>query len=257
MGKDGAIALSRRGHQVLATTHTQTEAEALRKELNEIDVDIPVTKIDIRQPSDRRKALDFEPDVLINNAAIGESGPIAEIPMDRVRDNFETNVFGTLALTQPIARQMAQRKSGRIIVFSSVGGKITLPYLGAYNMTKYALESMSDALRQELAPYGVKVSVIEPGAIGTGFNERMNESKYTWFNEKSFFADDAELMKKYEQMLVRNQAPTDGITSAVVHAVESARPKTRYIRPRAIGIQVWLAQLVPDRIRDWMIRRNI
>lgn len=256
MGRDYAFALADRGHEVFATTETDQQAQELRQEAKEKNHNIKVEKLDIRSPEDHQKAVDFNPDVLINNAAIGESGPLAEIPMEHFKENFETNVFGTIELTQRVLKNMIKRKGGRIIIFSSVGGKVVIPYLGTYNMTKFALEGAAEAFRQELAHHNIDVSVIEPGAIATGFNERMNASKYKWFNNTNQLHSDLDRVKKYEELLVADQHPTDSITSAIIHAVESARPKARYLRPFWQYAPItWLATAIPTRLRDWVLSR--
>lgn len=256
MGRDYGFELARRGHDVFATTETQDQAAELTREAAEKNVKLKIAKLDIRQEKDYKQALTFRPDVLINNAAIGESGPLASIPMERLKANFETNVFGTMALTQAILKGMIERKGGRVIIISSVGGKIVLPYLGAYNMTKFALEAAADALRQELRHHGIGVSVVLPGAIDTGFNERMIATKYSWFKKGDRLYGDIERVRKNEQALIRNQHPTDPITKSILHAVESPHPKTRYVSPfRNYGPMVWLATAIPDRARDWFMRK--
>jgi len=195
-------------------------------------------------------------DVLINNAAIGESGPLAEIPMERLRHNFDTNVFGTIELTQTVLEGMLERGNGRIIIFSSVGGKLVIPYFGAYHMTKFALEAAAESFRGELDHHDIAVSVIEPGAINTGFNERMNATKYKWFDENAHLGADMDRVTKYEAALTRTQHPTDSVTRAVIHAVESTKPKTRYVRPLwPYAPMLWLATAIPGRLRDWVLRK--
>lgn len=255
MGRDCALTLASRGHEIFATTRTDQQTEELEHEIKDSEYAIQVGRLDIHDSSDHQKAEDFAPDVLINNAATSESGPLAEIPMERVRESFETNVFGTIELTQKVLRNMIERGSGRIIMVSSIGGKLVIPYLGTYSMTKFALESAADAFRQELSHHGINVSAIEPAAIGTGFNERMNATKYKWFDETYRLYHDVERIKKYEAMLVRSQHGANSITHAVVHAVESSRPKPRYIRPRRYAPLMWLAGIIPDRLRDWMLRQ--
>src|SRR5262249_28425052 len=108
-------------------------------------------------------------DVLVNNAGFGVLGPTSEISDSEMRRQYETNVFGLMNVTRAFLPQMMERRSGRIINVSSVGGRITLPYFGVYNSTKYAVESLSDAMRYELRPFGIDVAMIEPGVIRTNF----------------------------------------------------------------------------------------
>jgi short-subunit dehydrogenase len=256
MGRDAALALADRGHEVFVGTETEPQAEAFKRETDRAGYDIRIERLNLLDGNDHRKAADFAPDVLINNAAIGESGPLAEIPMERLRHNFDTNVFGTIELTQTVLEGMLERGSGRIIIFSSVGGKLVIPYFGAYHMTKFALEAAADSFRGELDHHDISVSVIEPGAINTGFNERMNATKYQWFDENARFGADMDRVTKYEAALTRTQHPTDSVTRAVIHAVESTKPKTRYVRPLwPYAPMLWLATAIPSRLRDWVLRK--
>lgn len=256
MGKDAAFALAARGHRVIATTRTQIEAEELQKSAVEAKLDIVCEKLDLLDDEDHKKIDEWKPTVLINNAAIGETGPLAEVPLSYIRENFETNVFGTIALTQRALSHMVERGSGRIIVVSSVAGRIVLPYLGPYNMTKFALEAAVDAWRQELKHHGIKIIAVEPGAIATGFNERMNAAKYKWFGETSRFWKDRDRITFFEKKLVTKQYPTTSITRAMVHAVESDHALTRYMKPWHYFFLVVLATVVPDSVRDWVISRG-
>ena len=256
MGKDAAFALAERGHEVIATTRTQVEAEELAKQAKDAGLEMTCEKLDLLDEEDHKKIDIWKPTVLINNAAIGETGPLAEAPISYIRENFETNVFGTIALTQRAIPHMIERGAGRIVVVSSVAGRIVLPYLGPYNMTKFALEAAVDAWRLELKHHGIKVIAIEPGAIATGFNERMNAAKYKWFGERSLFWTDRKRVEFFEKKLVQKQYPTTSITRAMVHAVESEHALTRYMKPWHYFFLVVLATVVPDSVRDWVITRG-
>jgi short-subunit dehydrogenase len=252
IGKDVAIALAKRNHHVIAGCHGQKQVNDLADQnLDQLE---PML-LDITNDDHRIHAAELEPDILVNNAGVAESGPMAEIPMEYVRRNFETNVFATLELTQQCVKHMLKNKNGRIITVTSVAGKIALPYLGTYTMTKFALEAMGDNLRQELAHHNIHASLIEPGAIRTGFNEKMNASKYKWFSKKSLFWTDAKRIKKFENLLISDQKSKESIVKAIVHACESKRPKTRYARPVRYALMIKLAMLAPDRLRDRIIAR--
>jgi len=257
IAREYAFTLAKRGHIVFATTKTDEQAQALREEVHANNLKIRVERLDICNADDYQKGIDFTPDVLINNAAIGESGPLAEVPMERLRANMETNVYGTLALTQAIIENMIARQSGRIIIISSLAGRMVVPYVGPYAMTKFALEGAGDALRQELKPHGIAVSLVEPGAIDTGFNERMIATKYEWFDDENLRFEDADRMHPYERLLTQNQHPPESVTPAILHAVESNRPQTRYVTPFwPYAPLTWLAtKLLPDRVRDWLTRK--
>lgn len=254
IGRDTALALARRGHRVIATARRRGFLNDLEKIASDENLDMAFAKLDITDGNDVAAAKTFDPDVLINNAGMGESGPIAEIPIERVHKNFETNVFGTLALTQAVVPGMLARKSGRIVNVSSVAGRLVVPFLGAYHMTKYAIEAMSDAQRLELEPRGIRVSMIEPGLILTGFNEEMAQTKYEWLTDASLFAEDLPKMRKHDADLPKHSYSTASIVAAMVHAVESPRPKTRYTAPKKYQWILCLAKFLPDRVKDRILR---
>lgn len=124
-------------------------------------------------------------------------------------------------------------------------------------MTKYALEAAADALRMELAQFGVVVSLIEPGKIATGFNQRMTATKYTWMNAQSAYADQIEQMQRADQRFFSREYPVSVVVKAIMHAVESKRPRSRYVTPPRIGWAIRLARLLPDRVRDRALRNML
>jgi short-subunit dehydrogenase len=255
IGYASALALAQRGHTVIATDKKRELLETLEKEATERKLNLQYDQLDISQPADWQKAADWPVDVLMSNAAIGESGPLIEIPLDRFRHLWETNVGGMLGLMQVAAKRMIKQGEGRLIIVGSTAGRIALPMLGPYNTTKFALEAMADALRMELKQFNIHVSLIEPGKIDTGFNQRMVATKYIWLNEQSAYADDIEKMKRTDARFFAREHPVDVVVKGIVHAVESHRPRTRYITPPQVGLSIWLANVLPDSIRDWILRR--
>lgn len=164
-----------------------------------MQVDIDIEKIDITNVEDCKKAQNKNIDVLINNAAIGEGGALAEIPLERIRENLEVNVIGTLAMIQAVTPEMLKRKSGTIIIVTSLGGRVPLPFLSPYSMSKYALESAGAALDVELKPFGINVSMIEPGPFGTGFNEQNLAKKFSWMSDDSIYKNKLDYIEKSEK----------------------------------------------------------
>ena len=238
-GMGASLELARRGHDVIATTQVMSQITAVREAAEALGVKLRVEKLDVQKSADHKLAEDWGVDVLVNNAGIGESGPMAEIPMDLVRENFETNVFGALGLAQCLIKGMLAKGAGKIVNISSIAGRITLPYFGPYCMTKHALEVASEALRAELEHHNIQVVVIEPGPYATGFNELLVNSKYRWFNEKSLFAGDAEKIKTNDANSLKNQFHTgpviaehrEGLISLIVDVVEDPKPAFRYCAP--------------------------
>ena len=247
IGRDAALALAQRGHRVIATTLTEAQAVALRSESAGQAPGLEVHKLDITLEADRAQILEQPLDVLINNAGVGESGSLAEIDMDRVRRTFEVNVFATLALTQLALRGMIARRSGTVLFVSSIAGRIPLPFLMPYGMTKFALSAAGAGLRSELDQLGcnVHVSLIEPGAIHTGFNQAMAASKYTWMDEHSYFHAQAARMQARERRSFAwlEARDTRSIVAQIVRAAEARRPRLRYVAPWAQGAMVRLARI--------------
>jgi NAD(P)-dependent dehydrogenase (short-subunit alcohol dehydrogenase family) len=216
-GKGTAIALVAKGHRVIATTETQSQAEALSIEAPQLEV----VKLDITSNGDVANARDFEVDVLINNAGAGQTGPLADVPIDRVRHLFEVNVFGTLAITQALLPKMAARGNGRVIIVSSIAGVLAGPSFGPYSMTKHALEAMGKSLRAELASSGIDVTLINPGPYKTGFNDRMAGSMWEWFGEGSISAPATDLLRAIGSMVTTNQMDPVDVINRLVELVEA------------------------------------
>ena len=246
IGRDAVLALMKRGHDVIATTHSEEQATSLQSALSDGST---AFKLDITDPMDREKIRDLEIDVLINNAAIGDSGSLAEIDIDRVRTIFEVNLFSTLALSQIALRGMIARGSGTVIFISSLAGRVPAPFLMPYAMTKFALSAAAAGLRDEMALLnkGVQVCVVEPGAIHTGFNQKMMAKKYTWMDESSIFSrEQIEKLKKDEERNFKwlEVKSTGSIVRKIVEAAESERPRLRYVAPWIHGFFIRLARIL-------------
>lgn len=243
IGKATALMLSRRGHDVIATTETEDQAINLQKEAATQNIKLTVFKLDITNATDREKIKEFDLDVLINNAGIGESGCLAEIDINRVRHNFEVNVFAALELSQLVLQKMFAANKGTVIFVSSLAGRITLPFLGPYCMTKFALSSGVETMRNEIhrVRKNVHLSLIEPGGYHTGFNQVNIARKYNWMTEDSIFYPIIDKIKKEEtrQFKFTEAKNVDSIVKKLVKAAEAKRPKLRYSAPwwQAAGTQ--------------------
>ncbi len=215
-GKMAALALLARGHHVIATTETEAQATALREEHPALVVE----KLDITT-SDVAKVREWDIDVLVNNAGAGQTGPLADVPMDRVRHLFEVNVFGTLAITQEVLKGMVPKGSGRIIIMSSIAGVLSAPTFGPYAMTKFALEAMGKALRGEMAGLGVDVTLLNPGPYNTGFNDRMAQSMWEWFGDTSLSHEASETFKMIGDFVTTDQMDPTEVSDRIVELVEA------------------------------------
>ncbi|MGX1739803.1 SDR family oxidoreductase [Corynebacterium flavescens] len=184
-GKEIALRLAEQGHDVIAGVEIIAQVNTLRAEAQERGVELRVEKLDVTDEGDRRKALSWDIDVLLNNAGISEGGSTVDLPAQVIRRQFEVNVFGPVLLTQGIAKHMVEKKKGRIVFMSSVAGLTVDPFTGAYAGSKHAVEAFADALDQELAEFGVKVATINPGPFLTGFNDTMFEEYKSWDDDPS------------------------------------------------------------------------
>lgn len=219
-GKGAALALAERGHQVIATTETTEQATALEQETAGID-GLSVAKVDITDAADLVQVAEWDIDVLLNNAGAGQTGPLADVPLDVVRHLFEVNVFGTLAVTQAALPKMVAKGSGRIIIVSSIAGVMAGPAFGPYSMTKHALEAMGKSMRAELATQGIDVTLLNPGPYLTGFNDRMADSMWEWFGEDSLNAPATDLFQGMRAMVKDGQMDPAEVVQRMVELVEA------------------------------------
>jgi short-subunit dehydrogenase len=254
IGRAASVALARRGHEVIATARTEADVEALCAMAKLEGVCLKAAVLDVTNPHDRKQVIAWDPDVVINNAATGQSGPLADVPLDVLRATYETNVISSVAVAQAALPRMLVRGRGRIIMVSSLAGKFAIPYLGPYCMSKFALEAASDILRREISHHGIKVAIIEPGAIDTGFNERMNESKHDWFDPDCLLWGDRARIGRAEASLVRKQAPVHHVVKAIIHAVESSSPQRRYVAPGYLSLWSKLGEMMPSWLMDHYMR---
>ena len=230
-GKGASVALAGRGHRVIATTETEAQAAALREAAPELTVE----KLDITT-ADVAKAADWDIDVLINNAGLGQTGPMADVPIDRVRRLFDVNVFGTLAMTQSVLPRMIAKGSGRVIIVSSIAGVVSGPAFGPYSMTKHALEAMGKAMRAELAGQGVDVTLLNPGPYLTGFNDRMADSMWEWFGAGSLNAPATPLFEMMRELVTNGQMdPTEVVTRMVEITEADTTTENNFVPPDIIA----------------------
>jgi len=219
-------ALAARGHHVIATTETNEQAARLHAGSPALRVE----RVDITT-DDIDKVAEWDADVLINNAGVGQTGPMADVPLERVRRLFEVNVFGTLAITQKVLPGMVARGSGRVIIVSSIGGLKCFPTFGPYNMTKHALEAMGKTLRLELEPQGIDVTLLNPGPYGTGFNDRMVDTMWEWFNDQSLQASSKEMFSSMHSAALTDQLDPAEVVDKLVELTEADQTKQNNIVP--------------------------
>jgi NAD(P)-dependent dehydrogenase (short-subunit alcohol dehydrogenase family) len=193
-------------------------------------------------------------DVLVNNAGFGLYGPVEEVAIDDARYQFEVNVFGAARLTQLLIPAMRERGAGTIVNITSMGGRI-YTLLGAwYHATKHALEGWSDCLRLELAPFGIRVVVVEPGLIETGFGDVLSERLLGGAGGGAYAEVRQAVVKSTQQAYGQGRAtPPTVIAEVVARAVKSPRPRTRYVAGAYARPMLTIRKWFGDRLFDRMI----
>ena len=235
LGRGTAIGLARAGHQVIATTEIWSQVSELREHVEELGLQdrVTVDKLDVLDGRDIATVAGWDFDTFVSNAAIGDCGPLAEIPVELVRRTFETNVFANLALTQRVIRTWVDAgTAGRIVIVSSMGGMLTAFGLGPYCATKHALEAIAATLRDELAPTGITVQTINPGAYLTGFNDRLADTTYRWLDDTLNFNRTKDVKARFAEILADQYDPQDMIDK-MVEIIGAEHGKYRNVWPPA------------------------
>ena len=197
-------------------------------------------------------------DVLVNNAGYGSYGAVEDVPLAEARRQFEVNLFGLARLVQLITPTMRAQGSGRIINITSMGGKFATPFGAWYHATKFALEGFSDALRQELAPFGIQVVIIEPGAIRTEWGGIAMQSALDASGSGPYAARVGRMVDTFgREDTQRFSSDPAVIARTIVRAATSRRPRTRYAVGAGAKPVVVARRVLPDRVLDAVMGRAL
>jgi NAD(P)-dependent dehydrogenase (short-subunit alcohol dehydrogenase family) len=234
IGYDAAITFHQRGHQVIASCRKQADVERLQQQgLQAILLDVNDEQSIASGVKQLMEITSGQLDILINNAGYGQAGALEDVSRDALIAQFNTNVFGLMDVTRLVIPYMRAQGRGRIINLSSVLGIISLPFRGAYNASKYAVEGLSDTLRLELKPGGIDVITIEPGPIDSKFRDHVVEDSMKHLNiERSYFKSQYQRMlhgykaAKTDSIFTRQ---TDAVVNKLIHAIEAKSPKPKYL----------------------------
>jgi NAD(P)-dependent dehydrogenase (short-subunit alcohol dehydrogenase family) len=261
IGRFTALHLAKRGYHVIGSGRREAELAKLKDEAASLGHRLDVVAMDVTSESsiaNAKAAIDRLTggrgiDVLVNNAGFGLIGPLTEISDAELRRQYDTNVFGLMAVTRAFVPAMQARRAGRVINVSSVGGRMTFPFMGAYNSTKYAVESLSDALRWELKPFGIDVALIEPGVIRTEFADIAMQG-----TDKFAGSPYSAAISKADKLRARMEATASGpltVAKAIERAIKVYRPAPRYIAPRITWLALLFKSITPDWMWDWTMRK--
>ncbi|MFL6089753.1 MAG: SDR family NAD(P)-dependent oxidoreductase [Aeromicrobium sp.] len=255
IGKATAERLARAGWTVYATAR-RPETLADLPECRHLALDV-TDETSMQTAVDAVLAEAGQIDALVNNAGYSLSGAVEALDVDAIRREFETNVFGLVRLSQLVLPAMRERGQGRIVNIGSMGGKLTFPGGGAYHASKYAVEAFSDALRFEVAGFGVQVVLIEPGLITTNFDDAAlasmdleAEGPYAGFNRAVAKAT----ADAYAGPMAKFGGPPDAVAKVVEKALTKSKPKPRYTVTPSASSQIALRKILGDRGWDMMMR---
>lgn len=259
IGWASAIALAREGFQVAASARSQ---EALR-ELEQRHEGIRAYPLDVADPDARDRVHAAireemgEVEVLVNNAGYAVRGAMEEVPLHEIRDLFDVNLYAPLALARLVLPGMRERRRGRIVMVSSVVGHVTFPFNGVYSASKQALDAVADSFRMELAPWGVEVSLVEPGPIRTRFGKVAKDKSVTRLLDGG--SPYSSYYRKYLDGVFPASTywPASTVARAVVQAATDDVPKARYPVHWIAHFLPVLDMILPVRWVDWLQGRAL
>lgn len=234
-GKGTAIGLAKKGHRVIAAVHVEPLKTILLEEAKKENVELEVIVLDVTKASDRQYAAErYDVDVLMSNAGVMETGPVAEIPIENVRRNYEVNVFAPLQLVQAFLPKMVKKGKGKVIFTSSMGGLITVPFAAIYTSTKHALEGIAEGLKEELTGAGVEICTVNPGVFGTGFNDRGAETLLKWWNPEVSLSKPEIIQAFTNPTALEQQLDPQVMIDAMIRVAEEENSLFRNVIPEAI-----------------------
>jgi len=265
LGKAAAILLAERGYRVYAAGRSAEKRAALDELAQAKNLPMKSLELDVTSDDSVRVAVQHvlaeagAIDILINNAGLGYMAVVEELKMEDMRQQFETNVFGVLRVTQAVLPQMRERRSGRILMISSVAGLVSPQTYGAYSASKHALEGLSNALRLELYPFGIEVILIEPGYIVTNFRQTAAELAKPYLDA----AQSGPYAKIYSGAWGgANKGRSDSTTTpedfprVMLHPIERPSPNPRYGVTTLARSVKWGKRFLTDKMMDAILRRN-
>lgn len=265
LGKAAAALLAERGYRVFAagrSAEKRAQIDVLARErklpLESLEMNVcddGSVQRAVRSVLETARAID----VLVNNAGVGYLACVEDLRMDDLRQQFETNFFGVVRVTQAVLPHMRERRSGRILMMSSVAGLVSPPTYGAYSGSKHALEGLTNALRLEMYPFGVEVILIEPGYIVTNFQQTATELVQPYLEK----AKNGPYVKVYagawggaKRSRSSSKTKPEDCARVILRAIQAPRPKARYgVTPLATRI-AWGKRFLSDRVLDGILRRR-
>lgn len=254
IGRAAAEHFAANGWRVFAGVRKVGDGEALKAAGGENIVPVTLDVTDDAQIAALGDVLPEKLDALVNNAGVAIDGPVEALTRERLQEQFEINVNGQIAVTRAVLPRI-RAAGGRIVFVSSVSGRVATPWTGAYNASKFAIEALADALRMELLPWKIKVSLVEPintatdmwGLAGDVFDETLAGMSA---DEQALYAGHAKGMKRTIGMMQKTAVPVENVVKRIDAAVTSRRPKARYPVGVSARVQLAMAAMSPTPIQD-------
>lgn len=264
IGRATALRLDSCGWKVFAGVRKEEDAESLRAEGSEglAPVILDVTEAEQIAAAAELIARESEGglDGLVNNAGVAVPGPLETMPLEDLRHQLEVNLVAYVAVTQAMLPQI-RRAEGRVVFLSSIGGRIAFPFGGPYHASKFATEAIGDVFRQELRPWGLRVSIVEPGSIDTPIWQR-GQRKAADIEAKSprtnqLYGAAIDKFRKVIEDTAERGIPPEKVAKAISHALEANRPRTRYLVGLDAKVQARLQPLIPASLFDRIVARQL
>jgi NAD(P)-dependent dehydrogenase (short-subunit alcohol dehydrogenase family) len=266
IGQACALDLDQRGMRVFAGVRRPEDGEVLAAQASErltpvqLDVTDEASIASARGEVERALA-GRGLDGLVNNAGIAVAGPLEFLPLEELRRQLDINVVGQIAVTQAFL-PLIRRARGRIVNMGSIGGRMSTAFLGPYDASKFAMEALTDSLRGELRPWGIDVSIVEPGSIATPIWDKSTRAARDLEARmgpevRRYYGEAIDAMYAFADETARRGVPPQKVADAVAHAIRAKRPRTRYVVGTDARIQSVVAKIVPDRVRDVLIERQV
>ena len=266
IGAACALALDQAGYRVFAGIRNPAHGEQLQRQagprLMPIRLDV-TDEASIAAANHTVSAMMGEQGLagLINNAGIGVVGPVEALPLADWRRQFEVNLFGLIATTQTFL-PLIRKGQGRIINMGSIAGRASMPFMAPYAASKHALVAVTDALRIELQPWGIRVALIEPGAIATPIWRKTRKEVDRWdasWNQdlKTMYQEGFTRVKEAATAAGEQAQSATIVANAVLHALRSRWPKSHYLLGSDAAIRAYSALFLPTRLNDWLITRIV
>jgi NAD(P)-dependent dehydrogenase (short-subunit alcohol dehydrogenase family) len=263
LGRALAMLLAERGYRVFAAGRSSEKLAQLDALAREKTLPLESVPLDVCSDASVERALSHvlgkvgDLDILVNNAGVNYTAAVEDLSMQDWRAQFETNFFGVLRVTRAILPHMRERRSGRILMMSSLSGLVTPPTQGAYSSSKHALEGLSNALRMELYPFKIDVVLIEPGYIITGIQKAATELSRPYMQKAGPYTPlYARFFTSVNDTRAKSRTTPEDCARVMLHAIETPNPKPRYGVTSLSPFVKWSKRLLTDSAMDAMLRRR-